>query len=78
MRKLLSIVGISKLMKTVENINTSTDNMVNISKNADQTLTYLTKVTGVSIGIVGTAKETLDILEVVTCAVKVDETVSMQ
>ena len=49
-------------MATVKNINDSTDNMVKISETADKTLTYVTKVTGVSTGAAGAAKGTVDIM----------------
>ena len=39
--------------------------MVKISETADRTLTYVTKVTGVSTGAAGAAKGTFDILEAV-------------
>ena len=43
-----SIPGWARVVQTVKNINDSTDNMVKISETADKTLTYVTKVTGIS------------------------------
>ena len=57
----------SHLVQMVKNINDSTDNMVKISETADKTLTYVTKVTGVSTGAAGAAKGTVDMLEAVAC-----------
>ena len=62
-----SVPGWSRLVKTLTNINSSTDNMVRISETADKALTYLTKVTGISIGTGGAAKGTVDMLEAVAC-----------
>jgi hypothetical protein len=62
-----SLPGWTRLVTTVKNINDSTDNMVKISETADKTLTYLTKVTGVSTGAAGAAKGTVDLLEAVAC-----------
>lgn len=62
-----SIPGWSRIVTTVKNINDSTDNMVKISETADKTLTYVTKVTGVSVGSAGAAKGTVDMLEAVAC-----------
>jgi len=45
---LWSFPGWTRVVQTVKNINDSTDNMVKISETADKTLTYVTKVTGVS------------------------------
>ena len=45
-----SFPGWARVVQTVKNINDSTDNMVKISETADKTLTYVTKVTGVSTG----------------------------
>ena len=41
--------------------------MVKISETADKTVTYVTKVTGVSTGAAGAAKGTVDMLEAVAC-----------
>ena len=57
----------ARVVQTVKNINDSTDNMVKISETADKTLTYVTKVTGVSTGAAGAAKGTVDMLEAVAC-----------
>jgi len=62
-----SVPGWSYVVGTIKNINQSTDNMVKISKTADKTLTYVTKVTGVSTGAAGAAKGTVDMLEAVAC-----------
>ena len=62
-----SVPGWSRLVTTVKNINDSTDNMVKISETADKTLTYVTKVTGISTGSAGAAKGTVDMLEAVAC-----------
>lgn len=56
-----SVLGWTRLVTTIKNINDSTDNMVKISETADKTLTYLTKVTGVSTGAAGAAKRTVEI-----------------
>ena len=61
---LWSFPGWTRVVRTVKNINDSTDNMVKISETADKTLTYVTKVTGVS---TGAAKGTVDMLEAVAC-----------
>lgn len=62
-----SVPGWSRVVTTVKNSNNSTDNMVKISETADKTLTYVTKVTGVSVGSAGAAKGTVDMLEAVAC-----------
>jgi hypothetical protein len=59
-----SVLGWTRIVQTVKNVNDSTDNMVKISETADKTLTYVTKVTGVS---TGAAKGTVDMLEAVAC-----------
>lgn len=59
--------GWVSIAKTVENMNDSTDKIVRISETADKTLTYVTKVTGVSTGVAGVAKGTVDMLEAVAC-----------
>ena len=41
--------------------------MVRISDTADKTLTYVTKVTGVSTGAAGAEKGTVDMLEAIAC-----------
>ena len=64
---LWSFPGLARLIQTVKNVNYSTDNMVKISETADKTLTYVTKVTGVSTGAAGAAKGTVDMLEAVAC-----------
>lgn len=56
-----------RVVQIVKNVNESTDNMVKISETADKTLTYVTKVTGVSTGTAGAAKGTVDMLEAVAC-----------
>ena len=58
---------VTTVVKTVTNINQSTDNMVKISETADKTLTYVTKVTGISTGAAGAAKGTVDMLEAIAC-----------
>lgn len=55
------------IVQTVKNVNDSSDNMVKISETADKTLTYITKVTGVSTGAAGAAKGTVDMLEAIAC-----------
>ena len=62
-----SVPGWSRVVTIVKNINESTDNMVKISETADKTLTYVTKVTGVSTGAAGAAKGTVDMLKAVAC-----------
>lgn len=62
-----SVPGWTRVVTVVKNINNSTDNMVKISEAADNTLTYVTKVTGVSTGAAGAAKGTVDMLEAVAC-----------
>ena len=62
-----SFPGWARVVQTVKNVNDSTDNMVRISETADKTLTYVTKVTGVSTGAAGAAKGTVDMLEAVAC-----------
>lgn len=62
-----SIPGWTRAVQKVKNINDSTDSMVRISDTADKTLTYVTKVTGVSTGAAGAAKETVDMLEAIAC-----------
>jgi hypothetical protein len=57
-----SFPGWRRIVTTIKNVNESTDNMVKISETADKTLTYVTKVTGVSTGAAGAAKGTVDIL----------------
>ena len=57
-----SAPGWARIVKTLKNINDSTDNMVKISEKADKRLTYVTKVTGVSTGAAGAAKGTVDML----------------
>ena len=59
----LGVQGFKYVISTVKNINDSTDNMVKISKTADKTLTYVTKVTGLSTGAAGAPKVTVDMLE---------------
>ena len=62
-----SFLGWARVVQTVKNVNESTDNMVKISETADKTLTYVTKVTGISAGSAGVAKGTVDMLEAVAC-----------
>lgn len=62
-----SFPGWIRLVTTVKNVNDSTDKLVKISETADKTLTYVTKVTGVSTGAAVAAKGTVDVLEAVTC-----------
>ena len=64
---LWSVPGWSKVVQIVTNVNDMSDNAVKISKTADKTLTYVTKVTGVSTGAAGAAKGTVDMLEAVAC-----------
>ena len=64
---LWSFPGWTRVVQTVKNLNDSSDNLVKISETADKTLTYVTKVTGVSTGAAGAAKGTVDILEAVAC-----------
>ena len=73
---LWSIPGWTRVVQTVKNINDSTDNMVKISETADKTLTYVTKVTGVSTGVAGAAKGTVDMLEALACQDAVSAVVS--
>lgn len=61
---LWSIPGWTRVVQTVKNLNDSSDNLVKISETADKTLTYVTKITGVS---TGAAKGTVDMLEAVAC-----------
>ena len=63
----LSIPALKYVVTTLKNLNDSTDNLVKISDTADKTLTYVTKVTGVSTGASGAAKGTVDMLEAVAC-----------
>jgi hypothetical protein len=62
-----SVPGWTYVVGTVKSINDSTDNLVKISETADKTLTYVTKVTGVSTGAAGAAKGTVDMLEAMAC-----------
>ena len=62
-----SVPGWGRVVSTIRNINDSTDNMVRITETADKSLTYITKVTGVSTGAAGAAKGTVDMLEAVAC-----------
>ena len=57
----------ARLVQTIKKLNTATDKLVNISEIADKTVTYVTKVTGVSIRAAGAAKRTVDMLEAVAC-----------
>ena len=59
---LWSLPGWTRAVQTIKNINESTDNMVKISETADKTLTYVTKVTGVSTNAANTAKNAIDML----------------
>ena len=65
---LSSILGWARISRTVQNINNSTDNLLRVSERADKTLTYITKLTGVSTGAAGAAKGTVDVIEAVACA----------
>ena len=62
-----SFPGWTRVVQTVKNVNDSTDNMVKISETADKTLTYVTKVTGISTGAAGAAKGSVDMLEAMAC-----------
>ena len=64
---LVSFFGWTRFVQNVKNINEATDHMVKITKKADKTFTYITKVTGVSTGAAGAAKGTVDMLEAVAC-----------
>nr|ULD15991.1 hypothetical protein [Cylindrotheca closterium] len=61
---LWSFPGWTRVVQIVKNINDSTDNMVKISETTDKTLTYVTKVIGMS---TGTAKGTVDFVDAVVC-----------
>ena len=73
---LWSFPGWTRVVQTIKNINNSTDNIMKISETADKTLTYVTKITGVSTGAAGTAKGTVDMLEAVACQDSVSAVVS--
>jgi hypothetical protein len=60
-----SLPGWSRVVITIKNINDSTDKIVKISEIVDKTLTYVTKVTGISTGAAGAAKGTEYMLEAV-------------
>ena len=62
-----SLPGWGRVVSTINNINDSTNNMVRITETADKSLTYVTKVTGVSTGTAGAAKGTVDMLEAIAC-----------
>lgn len=62
-----SISGWACIVKTVQNIHNSTDNLVRVSETADKTLTYINKVTGLTTGSAGVAKGTVDVIEAVAC-----------
>jgi hypothetical protein len=64
---LWSFPGWARLVQTVKSVNDSADNMVKISETADKTLTYVTKVTGVSTGAAGAAKGSVDMLKALAC-----------
>jgi hypothetical protein len=64
---LWSIPGWLAAVNTVKNINAASDKMVKIGETADKTLTYVTKVTGVSTGAAGAAKGTVDMMEAIAC-----------
>lgn len=64
---LLSFSGLNRVIQTIKNINHASENMVKISETGDKILTYITKVTGVSIGAAGVTKGTVDMLEAVAC-----------
>ena len=64
---LWSLPGWNILAQTIKNINSSSDNLVKISETADKTLTYVTKLTGVTTGSAGVAKGTVDMLEAIAC-----------
>jgi len=59
-----SLPGWSRIVQTVRNINTATDNVVKISEKTDKALTYVSKATGVS---TGAAKGTIDMMEAIAC-----------
>lgn len=61
---LWSLPSWARLVQTIKNINDFIDNIVKISETVDKTLTYVTKVKGVS---TGAAKGTVDMLEAVAC-----------
>ena len=62
-----SVPGWTYVVGIVKSINDSTDNLVKISETADKTLTYVTKVTGISTGAAGAAKGSVDMLEAMAC-----------
>lgn len=45
-----SVPGWWVVVRIITNINKSTDNIAKITKTADKTLTYVTKVTNVNVG----------------------------
>lgn len=62
-----SILGWKLINTTLQNVNNSTDHLLKFSGKSTKTLDYVTKVTGVSTGAAGAAKETVDVLEAVAC-----------
>ena len=56
-----------RMLTTIKNIHQSTDNLIKMSETANQSLAYLTKVTGVSLGSPGAANGRVDILEALAC-----------
>ena len=62
------VSGWIRIIKTVKNNNPFPDNMVEINKTVDKTLTYITKVTDRYItGAAGAAKDTVETLEALAC-----------
>jgi len=53
----------NKLIAINENVN----KIINLPTNADQTFTYVTKVTGATTGAAGAAKGTVDLAEAIAC-----------
>nr|QYB19012.1 hypothetical protein [Climaconeis cf. scalaris]QYB19141.1 hypothetical protein [Climaconeis cf. scalaris] len=64
---MISLPGWARVIQSIKNVNDSTDNLVKISEKADKTLTYVTKIIGVSTGAAGAAKETVNMLEAIAC-----------
>ena len=48
-------------------INDNVNKVINLPTNADETLTYVTKVTGATTGAAGAAKGTVDLVEALAC-----------
>lgn len=72
-----SVPSWARVIQTVKNVNDSTDNLVKISETADKTLTYVTKVTGVSTGTAGVGRGSVDMLKAIVCQYGVCAAVSI-